>query len=181
MRFVLPPKLLMDGTLTVAQRSVGEPQGPWRRGKGRSGEIGHFSSPPKVVERPGLQWAGSDQTRKETQIATTFLENVSEVIRDPGGYRWQASLLPAASLSTLTTWVSDGQSLLPPGSPCPSCPPWQQEWQQHTNKAPHGTDWDALKSLVCIQWIVQTKGSWNDLATLTTVLKSILLLYTMLS
>lgn len=34
---------------------------------------------------------------------------------------------------------------LPPGSPCPLCPPRKPEWQRHTNKAPHGTDWELLK------------------------------------
>lgn len=33
----------------------------------------------------------------------------------PGGYWWQVSPLPAASLSTLMMWASDGQSLCPLG------------------------------------------------------------------
>lgn len=33
---------------------------------------------------------------------------------------------------------------LPPGSMCPSCLPMQREWQQRTNKVPHGTDCEVL-------------------------------------
>ncbi len=83
----------------------------------------------------------------------------------PGGHWWQLSLPPAASLSTLMTRASDGQSLCSPGSLRPSCPPKQQEQQQQrTNKAPHGPDWAALKfpfphSRSIIRWIRRIKDT----------------------
>lgn len=60
----------------------------------------------------------------------------------PGGYWWQVSPPASCQLIDFNDVSERWPVALPPGSPCPSCPPRQQEWQQHTNKAPHGTDWE---------------------------------------
>lgn len=106
-------------TFRVTQRLDGEPGGLDDRAeaiKVRS----DFSSPPRIVAphvRPtGLSCAGPGPVEpgRRGRLRKHF-GKCERGGRGPGAYRWQAFPLPAASLSTLTTWVSDGRCLHPVG------------------------------------------------------------------
>lgn len=125
---------------------------PWRQGTGHSGEIGLFqpSQYCGAMRADQLAWTLKGPSlveqgrRGKEQITKTFWKIWA---RWSGTWWLQMASFPPASCQLIEfNDVCEGWPVpVHPGSPCPSCPPRQQERQQHTNKAPHGTDWDVLK------------------------------------